>query len=388
MKELGQVLRMKRESMGLSLSEVEVKTKIRKRYLEALEQGDWSVLPGDVYARGFIRSYAEILGLDGMGLLVELDERNAKKRIVGTSGDTVPPHHPEGASVEPRSMGMEDGQAKAPMETAKDEAVFHSQWKKTDSFQSPNHTKHAMHAQQKQPMSTTKKKNRDRTHVQSNQTKWFYGWKFNGFSQVAVVVGALVVIGAGWAILKSHSPRSAADGPIHSVGLTDTTNTTSALETGISNSSDASLQNNQTVIGQTYGTPHSANSASGSNLSNQSGLSNGGTGHSLAQAVQISSGSFQNGQQTYTVSTNAPLTVQLKAISQSGCWVQVSADKTMIDPNDLIAQGQTKSWSANQTMTIRVGNVRGAQISVDGQPIILPNTNQPINVTFVKQSIQ
>ncbi|PWK15486.1 helix-turn-helix domain-containing protein [Tumebacillus permanentifrigoris] len=69
MQELGTELKQAREQQELTLEQVQQDTKIRSRYLEAIEQGDLSVLPGLVYARGFIRSYAEYLGLNGHELL-------------------------------------------------------------------------------------------------------------------------------------------------------------------------------------------------------------------------------------------------------------------------------------------------------------------------------
>ncbi len=69
MQEIGRILREKREELGLTITDVEQRTKIRSRYLAAIEDGDWSVMPGDVYARGFVRAYAEAVGLDGNELL-------------------------------------------------------------------------------------------------------------------------------------------------------------------------------------------------------------------------------------------------------------------------------------------------------------------------------
>lgn len=62
--ELGQMLRDARQSKGVSLAEVEEATKIRRKYLEALEATDYDSLPPSVYSRGFLRSYATYLGLD------------------------------------------------------------------------------------------------------------------------------------------------------------------------------------------------------------------------------------------------------------------------------------------------------------------------------------
>lgn len=69
MEEIGKTLRQLREKKGLSLEQVEQAIKIRMRYLEAIEDGDMTVLPGMVYARGFIKSYAEYLGINGQELL-------------------------------------------------------------------------------------------------------------------------------------------------------------------------------------------------------------------------------------------------------------------------------------------------------------------------------
>ena len=64
MSELGKLLRKAREERGYSLDDVQDITKIRKRYLEAIEEGDYNVLPGSFYARAFVKNYAETVGLD------------------------------------------------------------------------------------------------------------------------------------------------------------------------------------------------------------------------------------------------------------------------------------------------------------------------------------
>lgn len=63
MSELGVRLQNARIEKGLSLDELQKKTKIQKRYLEAIEQGDFSKMPGDFYARAFVKSYCEAVGL-------------------------------------------------------------------------------------------------------------------------------------------------------------------------------------------------------------------------------------------------------------------------------------------------------------------------------------
>ena len=63
--EIGYSLRSARERQGIGLPEAELATKIRAKYIRALEEEDFDALPGDTYARGFLRTYADYLGLDG-----------------------------------------------------------------------------------------------------------------------------------------------------------------------------------------------------------------------------------------------------------------------------------------------------------------------------------
>ena len=71
MSDLGRQLRDARLARGLSLDDVQEMTKIRKRYLEAIEAGDFKVLPGSFYVRAFIKTYAEAVGLNADELLQE-----------------------------------------------------------------------------------------------------------------------------------------------------------------------------------------------------------------------------------------------------------------------------------------------------------------------------
>ncbi|GAB7054052.1 MULTISPECIES: helix-turn-helix domain-containing protein [Paenibacillus] len=64
MSDLGQMLKKARLENKISLDDLQETTKIRKRYLEAIEDGNYKVLPGNFYVRAFIKSYAEAVGLD------------------------------------------------------------------------------------------------------------------------------------------------------------------------------------------------------------------------------------------------------------------------------------------------------------------------------------
>lgn len=62
-------MRRTRESNGITLEVAEEETKIRRKYLEALEASNYADLPGEVYLKGFLRTYGNYLGLDGVALV-------------------------------------------------------------------------------------------------------------------------------------------------------------------------------------------------------------------------------------------------------------------------------------------------------------------------------
>lgn len=92
---VGAVLRKARNRRKVDLSEVEAATRIRLRYLRAIEDEEWDVLPGGFYTRGFIRTYASFLGLDGERLADEYREsvekwsRVSAEQAATTKADTA-----------------------------------------------------------------------------------------------------------------------------------------------------------------------------------------------------------------------------------------------------------------------------------------------------------
>jgi hypothetical protein len=68
---IGEVLKSARTRQGLDIRTVEEETKIRIKYLRALEGEEWDALPNPAYATGFLRTYAQLLGLDAEALVDE-----------------------------------------------------------------------------------------------------------------------------------------------------------------------------------------------------------------------------------------------------------------------------------------------------------------------------
>jgi cytoskeletal protein RodZ len=87
---LGEVLRAAREAKGVDLPRVERETKIRERYLSALERGEYRELPGAVYTKGFLRNYGAYLGLDP-DYLIDLYRLETVTAAADRSSSPAPP---------------------------------------------------------------------------------------------------------------------------------------------------------------------------------------------------------------------------------------------------------------------------------------------------------
>src|ERR1700758_4443020 len=75
MADIGTTLREARIRARIDISEVEARTKIRAKYLRAIENEEWDLLPGPVYVKSFLRTYGDYLGLDSRLLVDEFKRR-------------------------------------------------------------------------------------------------------------------------------------------------------------------------------------------------------------------------------------------------------------------------------------------------------------------------
>ncbi|NPV71312.1 MAG: DUF4115 domain-containing protein [Firmicutes bacterium] len=102
MKEIGDLLRRQREERGVSLADAQAATKIRRRYLEALEAGEELSYPGEVYYRGFMKTYAAFLGLDGAAVVAKYRAlKDAMERDAATPEEGAIPEQAQAAPPEP-----------------------------------------------------------------------------------------------------------------------------------------------------------------------------------------------------------------------------------------------------------------------------------------------
>jgi transcriptional regulator with XRE-family HTH domain len=110
MPEIGATLRETRMRQRIDITDMEVRTKIRAKYLRALENEEWDLLPGPTYVKSFLRTYAEALGLDPKLLVEEYKLRHERL----DTGDLHPIRPPTARDHRRRSQpprGMPRGAA-------------------------------------------------------------------------------------------------------------------------------------------------------------------------------------------------------------------------------------------------------------------------------------
>ena len=115
---IGAILRERREAMGVTLAEVEVATRIRQKYLAALESDEWDLLPGEVVGRGFLRNYSTYLGLDPNEMIERrraiADESLAAVLADTSAGSTLPPERPVDYRPKDGALHDEEDELEAP----------------------------------------------------------------------------------------------------------------------------------------------------------------------------------------------------------------------------------------------------------------------------------
>lgn len=86
---LGQYLQRHREASQISVEELSWATKVKKEYLLAMEAGDFSLLPGEIFAKGYLRSYSQYLGMDTQATIDKYNMCKEQKCVVPAKDVTL-----------------------------------------------------------------------------------------------------------------------------------------------------------------------------------------------------------------------------------------------------------------------------------------------------------
>ncbi len=99
---IGAALREARSRARIEIAQVEAQTKIRAKYLRALENEEWELLPGPTYVKSFLRTYGDAVGLDGRGLVADYKRSYEAHHV----GDDAPLMGRGPVGSEPRSFRL------------------------------------------------------------------------------------------------------------------------------------------------------------------------------------------------------------------------------------------------------------------------------------------
>ncbi len=102
--DIGNTLREARLRRGLDIADCESATKIRAKYLRALEEEQFEILPGGTYVKSFLRTYAEHLDLDGRLVVEEYESRFDRRRDTGPDSEVARRRRARGRSREGRLL--------------------------------------------------------------------------------------------------------------------------------------------------------------------------------------------------------------------------------------------------------------------------------------------
>jgi len=109
MPDIGETLRDARMRARIDVSEIEAKTKIRAKYLRALENEEWGLLPGPTFVKSFLRTYAQALGLDGKALVEEYRASHERPSDSIYEPIVSSPQHPRARGGSGRPAGRPAG---------------------------------------------------------------------------------------------------------------------------------------------------------------------------------------------------------------------------------------------------------------------------------------
>lgn len=106
MASIGDIFRAARERKGVTPSQAALATRMKIQHIEALEQNRFDRIPAPAYVRGFIRMYADYLGLEPGGLIARYNDEYGPNRTTGTSRAAEPASPPPAQPGEPAAVAF------------------------------------------------------------------------------------------------------------------------------------------------------------------------------------------------------------------------------------------------------------------------------------------
>lgn len=315
MESIARKLKERREAMGQTLRQVQEATKIRIKYLQALEDADPSAFPGEVYLKGYLRAYAEYLGLNAHALLEEYN------RVMGTADESAPDA--------PRTS------VPLPDDAAADEA---SRQLRSRRRRVPDHEeapapepRRAIHAGESGDVEGLDDATRSRRSARARHGRPRLGGpealETRRTPIAAIVVLVAFLAGGGWWILRHAQPASSGR------------DTAPPASTVPSEPSDEAHAPSEVQPSE----PPSSEPA---------------------PAVDVQRSTDPSGDIVFTVRHAASVEVSIRF--SGPCWVRAIADGREIDPGTTYKNGDERTWSAQNELRVTVGYAGHVELSVNG----------------------
>lgn len=332
MKEIGRRLKARREELGLTIEQAQAETKIRRRYIEALEAGKEDPIPGDVYVKGFLRFYANFLELDGPAIVKEYSEWKHAQAA-------------EAAAWAQADRNGRRGGAHCVRVRVSPASAAAAMRKEAAPRKEPATARGATRAKQPGPATEGTSPKRVEPATALKPTRFHRDGRLERVLVSAAVVLILVVAAALWYTWSHDQPAAGGD----------------------------------TGSGSEAGPPAGGEGSPGEKSGGGSaGGTDGGAGSGSVPHWAVASESA--GSATYVV-YGAPFTVSVEIVSER-CWLQVTADGQTVFEKTLDA-GVTGQWTAQKSLVIRLGRPQLVKLSVDGQPLGLAGTkDEPRSLEF------
>lgn len=323
MRGIGEDLRRRREARGITLEEAQAATKIRGRYLKALEDGEPQAIPGEVYVKGFLRAYAEYLGLDGSEFVERYKawRREMEAEAQPAAGPGPTPQPAVGAAPAGEGSGVEARDANRP------------------------------HAERRRQGRAGAEEGRQ------GLPAWV--WPVAG--------GALILIAAvAFRLGRPHGP--AAPPPAGPAAVSGPSAGGAAPSTGEASGGRA----------EAGGTGGGAGAESGA------AVSPAGTGgpevpppaepQPLVERTQVDN-------ITYEFSVRGAADLRVTAAVTGNCWVRVVADGRVVEEATL-RPGDSRTWTARDTLVVRAGYPPALSLAVNGKDLEPLPSQEPLWLNF------
>lgn len=300
---IGELLRRTREAKGLALAQAQMDTKIRTKYLEALESGNDAETPGVAYFKGFLRFYGNYLGLDGTALVARYKELKATQGAAPAAGEAPaaePPKPPVPARPVPPPA----------------ESLTRRESRRDGRRESRQNFRQA-------------KKNRHFPYALA----------------AVILVAALGLV--GWVYYQNHRPPDNPGGQAGQTAGGDQTGGPGGDQTG-----GAEGGTTGGTTGQTGG--------GGETTGTETGTS-GQSAPDFAQLVVQTT--VVNKETTSYVLDVTDLTIDVDAVER--CWVRAEADGKLAFEGTIEA-GHQMRWTSQTSFWVRFGNPGGVRLKVNG----------------------